>query len=305
VLSYNKDRECIMTEQPLTIGIFFFSGTGNTKAVAEMLATSFKEHGCTVDTVAIDEILKNNKNVEIEKYDIVGFGYPVHALNAPRIFFEFLRQLPEGNQKKTFVFKSSGDPYMNGGSTLLVRKALQKKGYNVVYERLFVMPANVLVRYKDQLIKQLYNTAIQRAHTMIYEILSGISKLQNNSYFSTWATAVFSSMESYGARFFGKHLRVSSSCTLCGICIDKCPTNNIVKQNGRVTFDSKCVLCMRCIYGCPTKAISPQYLKFFVIKNWYDLQKIVKDPSINDTYVTTTTRGYFRHYYPYFSKPEP
>ena len=291
-----------MNQQPRTIGIFYFSGTGNTKMIAKLLATEFNRYVSVVDVIAIDELLKTNKTAEVEKYDIIGFGYPVHAFNAPRIFFEFIEQLQDGKKKKTFIFKSAGDPFMQAGSTALVRKALQKKGYDVIYERLFVMPANVLVRYPDQLIKQLYNTALQRTKTMVKEILSETTKLQKNTFFSTFATTAFSSMENFGARFFGKNLYVSYSCNLCGICISNCPTNNITKQKGRIRFHSKCNLCMRCIYRCPVNAISPRFLRFLVIKPWYNLQKIVYDVTVKDLYITPKTKGFFKHFYRYLSE---
>jgi len=121
--------------QPVNIGIFYFSGNGNTKTITYLLSEELQKKGCHVDIFAIDGILRTKNNPSLQSYDIVGFGYPVHAFNAPRIFFEYLRTLPVGNQKKTFVFKTSGDPWMNGGSTALVRKELQKKGYEVCYER--------------------------------------------------------------------------------------------------------------------------------------------------------------------------
>lgn len=289
-----------MNQQPRTIGIFYFSGTGNTKMVAKLLATEFNRYISVVNVIAIDELLKTNKTAEVEKYDIIGFGYPVHAFNAPRIFFEFIEQLQDGKQKKTFIFKSAGDPFMQGGSTALVRKALQKKGYDVLYERLFVIPANVLVRYQDRLIKQLYNTAVQRVKTMVNEILSETTKIQKNTFFSNFLTAAFSSMEKYGARFFGKNLYVSESCNLCGICISNCPTNNITKQKGHIRFHSKCTLCMRCIYRCPVNAISARFLKFFLISPWYEIQTIVDNPAIKDAYISSKTKGFFRHFNRYF-----
>jgi len=291
-----------VTGHPRTIGIFYFSGTGNTKAVTDILATSFKEQGCAVDAIAIDEMLKTNINVEMGKYDIAGFGYPVHAFNAPRIFFEFLTLLPDGDQKKTFVFKSSGDPFMNGGSTVLVRKALHEKGYIVSSERLFVMPANVLVRYRDPLIKQLFNTAVRRGKTMVKEILLDVPRLQKNTLFSTYITAAFSALESFGARFFGKNLYVTDSCNLCGICISNCPTNNITKQKEHIRFHSKCTFCMRCIYSCPPNAISPRFLRFLVIKPWYNLQKIVSDQTVKDSCITDKIKGYFKHFNRYLSE---
>jgi ferredoxin len=288
--------------QPVSIGIFYFSGTGNTKTVTYLLSEELQNKGCHVDIFAIDEVLKTKNNPSLQSYDIVGFGYPVHAFNAPRIFFEYIKTLPAGNQKKTFVFRSAGDPFMNGGSTALVRKVLQRKGYEVCYERLFIMPSNVLIRYRDPLVKQLYVTAVRHVKTMEHDILTGIKRLQNNTIISTILTAGFSSMESIGARFFGKHLTINDSCNHCGICIRNCPTTNISENAGRILFDKQCVLCLRCIYECPEQAIIPRYLKFIVIHPWFDVKKIGTDPSIKETYITQKTKGYFRHFYSYISK---
>jgi ferredoxin/flavodoxin len=286
------------------VSIFYFSGTGNTKAIASLFAESLKKHGCHVERFAIEDILKNDIPLRMEQDDLVGFGYPVHAFNAPRIFFDFLKRIPPGNQKKSFVFKSFCDPFMNGGSTSIVRNALTKKGYDVFHETLFVMPANVLVRYRDELIKQLYMAAANKVDLYVHSILSGEKRLQNNSIFSRISTASFSTMESFGARFFGKHLMVSDTCNLCEICVNRCPTKNIHRNRNQITFGLNCTLCMRCIYGCPQKAIFPGFLKFLVLKNWYNLPKIMNNPLIKDTYISKKTKGYFRHFYPYLTQKE-
>jgi ferredoxin/flavodoxin len=286
----------------MRIGIFYFSGTGNTKTVTYLLSEQLKNKGCHVDIYAIDEVLKTKNNPSVQSYDIVGFGYPTHAFNAPRIFFEYINTLPAGDQKKTFVFKSAGDPFMNGGSTALVRNALQTKGYDVFYERLFVMPANVLIRYRNPIIKQLYRTAARHAQTMATDLLTGTKRLQNNTIISTALTAGFSGMESIGARFFGKHLTVTHSCNHCGICIRNCPTRNITEHEGRILFDSQCVLCLRCVYSCPVQAIVPRYLKFLIVRPWFDVEKIGTDPRVQETFITQRTKGFFRHFYKYLSK---
>jgi len=288
--------------EPVSIGIFYFSGTGNTKTVTYLLSEELQKKGCHVDIFAIDGILRTKNNPSLQSYDIVGFGYPVHAFNAPRIFFEYIRALPAGNQKKTFVFRSAGDPFMNGGSTALVRKILQRKGYDVFYERLFVMPSNVLIRYRDQLIKQLYMTAVRQVKTMATDTLNRTKRLQNNTIISTILTVGFSTMESIGARFFGKHLTITHMCNHCDICIRNCPTQNIFENAGRIQFDSHCVFCLRCIYGCPVQGIIPRYLKFLVIRPWFDVEKIGNDSVIKETYITQKTKGYFRHFYKYLSK---
>ncbi len=278
-----------------SVGIFYFSGTGNTEIVTTLLAEKLKRR-VHVEILKIEDILKGKTDFQVEKYDIIGIGYPVHALNAPRIVFDFIRRLPSGN-KRAFIFKTSGDPFMNGGPTLLLRDRLNEKGYTVFYERLVVMPANVLVQYHDRLVKQLYNAAVEKTERMCEDILSGKVDLQKNGQLSG-AAYLFSGLEWIGAPFFGKDLKVRDSCNLCNECVRKCPKNNISRKGDTITFGWKCMMCMRCIYNCPEGAIRPRLYGVFILRE-YNIKKIIADPDIRGDYLTGDTRGYFRRFYNY------
>lgn len=290
-----------MTNESCTVGIYYFSGTGNTEIVARLLGEEFKKKGCTVDITRIEDVLNNTVRQEMEKYALVGMGYPVHALNAPKIFFDFIEQLPF-MQKKVFTFRCSADPFMKGGTTTMVRKRLHKKGYTVFYERLFVMPSNVLVGYADELIKQLYNAAVNKTGTMCEEVLSGKEFLQENDLLSQIIVRMFSGMEQAGAPLFGKDLTVSDSCTLCNQCVKNCPTNNISRINDTITFGWNCILCMRCVYSCPENAISPRLFRFFVLREGFNVQEVINDPAIKGDFVTTETKGYFKRFCDYLKQ---
>lgn len=287
----------------MVIGIFYFSGTGNTEIVANLLENEFKNRGFEVEIIRIEDILKEKTQVDIEKYDMVGMGYPVHAFNAPRIFFDFIKKLPRAKNKKTFIFKTSGDPMLNAGATVMVRNRLKSKGYDVFYEKLMVMPSNVLVRYCDDLVKQLYLVAANRVKKLVNDVISGKINLQKNGIFLRTFTRVFSGGESLGARFFGKGLEVSEFCILCSKCINNCPTGNIsISEKNKIKFGWNCILCMRCIYNCPQRAISPRFLKFFVLKDWYDINRIINDPELKGNYVSEKTKGYFRSFKRYMNE---
>ena len=45
------------------------------------------------------------------------------------------------------------------------------------------------------------------------------------------------------------------ACTGCGLCVKRCPTNNISLQNGRPVWGGSCTHCMACICRCPAEAI--------------------------------------------------
>jgi ferredoxin/flavodoxin len=281
-----------------SVGIFFFSGTGNTAIVADLLAREFERQGCRISVTAIDYRLLRQDRCGIGDYDLFGIGHPVYAFNAPRIVYDFVRRLPACQGQRTFVFKDSGDPFWRGGATSPLRGRLKRKGYDVFYETLFVMPANVLYGYEDRLVKQLYNKAVARAPVAVGEVLSGQVRLQRNSIFlrglTWWATEA-----DWLARFFGKDLYATGACTLCGKCAQDCPAGNISIVNRRVRFGWNCLLCMRCIYRCPVGAIKPRLFRPFVLKGGYDIQRVVADPDVPGDFISKGTKGFFARFREY------
>ncbi len=49
---------------------------------------------------------------------------------------------------------------------------------------------------------------------------------------------------------------IPAKCKACGICAQRCPTNNISMHNNRPTFGNHCLACSRCIQACPNNAIA-------------------------------------------------
>jgi Pyruvate/2-oxoacid:ferredoxin oxidoreductase delta subunit len=44
-------------------------------------------------------------------------------------------------------------------------------------------------------------------------------------------------------------------CTGCGICIEFCPAEAIIKKDGKAFISIECVECGACIAECPEEAI--------------------------------------------------
>jgi flavodoxin/ferredoxin len=285
----------------MKIGIYVFSGTGNTLIAAELLAGSFRGAGADADVIKIENHTKNKSVPNLSKYDMIGIGYAVHAFDAPRPAYDFMRALPESPGKRLFLFKSAGDFFWNGGSSSKVRSTLAKKGFDVFHETLFVMPANVFMRYPDPVIKNLYTIAEKTAGKSAGEILSGARSLAKNGIFKRIFTRLFSDGESFGVKRLGRHMKVSSECNMCGVCWRDCPTGNITQGEARPIFDKTCCLCMRCIHHCPKYAITP-LLKFFRLKVPYNLKKIAADKTIPDDALKNVTKGFFRRFRRYFEK---
>ena len=283
------------------ICIFYFSGTGNTKIITNLLIDEFLKCDVNIDVVAIEDVLNHRVHMNLN-YDLFGFGHPVHAFSAPRIFFEFIKMLPSIKKKPSFYFKTAGDPLCNGGDTSRIRKQLLGKGYKVFHETLFVMPANVLYRYEDELVKQLYIKAQKKIKKIVKQILGGRKSLQLNNSFLRLFSYLFNKAESYGGSYFGKYLYVTDICNHCNLCLDNCPTRNIYSERGEIKFGNKCTFCLRCVYLCPVKSIKNKYMNFLILKEGYNINKVIQNSSLKGNFVTQKTRGYFKHFYKYLER---
>lgn len=81
-------------------------------------------------------------------------------------------------------------------------------------------------------------------------------------------------LEKFGAKVFGKRIKLSDICSGCGWCSNNCPAGNIIMKLNKPEFGSNCHLCLSCIYGCPNKALEPGFCKFVVIKEGYNLKEL-------------------------------
>ncbi len=284
-------RKDIVTSQCKVV-ILYFSGTGNTKIISELFNKEFSQKGCLVDCISLEKIIP--EKFDFDKYDLIGLGFPVHAWDAPEIFYDFINQIPPVDSKKVFLYKTAGDPFLNGGTTLKIRKILKKAGYNVFYETLFAMPANIFLRYDDRLIKQLYNAAVKMIPEEVSAILKFTKQIYSSNFIFDTLIYLVSRFESVGSKLFGKNLETLSSCTMCGKCISDCPVQNIQKSDGKITFSSNCILCMRCLKNCPVQAIVSRNMKWIVPKPWYEIEEIINDTTIPCDFLDQNCPFYFK-----------
>jgi len=81
---------------------------------------------------------------ELQRYDLVGFGSGIYSDKHHRSLFDLVEKLPRVNDKKAFIFSTSGAPAfaLDGGDLedyvekahLPLREKLQSKGYMIVDE---------------------------------------------------------------------------------------------------------------------------------------------------------------------------
>lgn len=277
--------------------LYVFSGTGNTLKVAS-LYKQYLDGEVTVYRVS----KKSPPPPSPEDYDLIGIGYPIHAFSAPEPILKFVKTLPPVQGKRTFVFKSSGEGlHLNDGSSQKLIGILEKKGYDVLFERHFVMPYNMIYRHKDEMAKQMwiYTKAMVKLSAM--EIESGVRKKVKQNVFKRAFTAVFRVIEQPFAHIHGPLFKVNKNkCIECGKCIRNCPQGNIKIIDGKFKFGKDCVLCMGCSFDCPVDAVKVGVFKYWKVNGSYRLSELEKDKSLYFPHVPDRAKGIYKLYKKYY-----
>lgn len=266
------------------VALFYFSGTGNTKVVVDLVQKAFSEQQVDTMIYNIEDTINNDLKYNLDKFDMIGIGHPIYGFGSPTIVDQFGKSLPTSDGLKTFFFKTAGDFLkINHNASGRLIKRLSKKGYDVFYDRIICMGSNFYTPYDDALVKQLYESAVSKVSHMVGELLSGTSRQYDTGFFMRLMTNMMNDCEDkFFARLFGKSLKVTDDCIHCNKCIKNCPSNNIYLKDGKIKFRFNCYLCMRCIYACPTKAIKSSGSNFVILKDGYDINKIIASEDTNE-----------------------
>lgn len=261
----------------MKILLYIFSGTGNTLKIAQAYRANFLPHETTIYEISSN--LSNCPNPN--DFDLVGFGYPIHGFNTPYIFDKFVRKLPKTNKKKCFIFKTSGEPLAanNSSSQRIIRK-LEKKNYEIMSERHFVMPYNIIIKHSKTMAKAMWIYAQKLVQIHASEVLEGKKERVRKIFFKRIHTFVFRIEWGY-AKIQGPTFRVNKKkCIKCDLCMNTCPTKNISFKKGKYKFKNNCTLCMRCSFNCPKSAISIGLLNLWKVNGDYRLRQLENDDTV-------------------------
>lgn len=240
----------------MKIGIFYFSGTGNTKKVLDKFVEEFEKRDCLVELINIDDYYGKEENFDLSQYAKIGFAYPIHAFNAPHNVLAFAKKLPKLSEKKDlFIIKTSGEPLrLNNVSSLKLKSILRHKNLFLKNEYHYCMPYNIIFRHSDSMAHKMWESVKKVVPIDCQEIVDGKSAKLGYVPFGHFLAWVFR-IEHWGGRFNGKRYKVNEKCVQCTMCAKRCPTKNITIENGEFKFGRNCVMCMRCSFFCPKDAI--------------------------------------------------
>jgi flavodoxin/ferredoxin len=255
------------------VRVAYFSGTGNTKKVAGCIGEAFNSKGIVVEMI---EMIMAEDHRDMNE-DMLVVLFPVHAFNAPEPVYEWIGKLEQVDHIRAVVLSVSGGGEVtpNTACRMSCIRRLQKKGYEVVYEKMIVMPSNIFVKTGDELALRLLEILPFKVEGIVKEVLSGITHRTKPDMINRFVSTI-GEFEKSGTGYFGKRIRAGKDCGGCGWCEINCPRKNITIKNNKPVFGGKCILCLKCIYGCPRKALKPGICKFVVFKDGYNLCEMEK-----------------------------
>ena len=289
------------------IGVFYFSGTGNTEIVARLLTKAYRRRQIEVACIRMEAVVNQQTPLALDDFDLIGVGHPVLGFGASGLAERFVKMLPAGSGKPAFVFKTASSPhYVNHGASDVIIRSMAKKGYQVFHNSIIAMPCNFFVKYDDRLNKQLYQAAVKKVEVIAAQTAAGqANKLKFNPLLRGFLRLVYYGEEHFGARFFAQGLHATAACNHCKKCVRDCPTRNISESDGQIFFGADCIWCMRCVYACPNQAIQAKNLAGCVLHPYtggFNIEAILNDPQIDENFVTEKSKGYYKHLINYFGE---
>lgn len=284
----------------MKILLIYYTGTFNTRYLANKIASRFIRQGDAVNLIEID---CNTVPADTSGYDLIGFSYPIYGFNSPAPFNRYVKKLNFRKGQKYFIFKNSGETYAvnNASSRILIKRMNKFKAY-LAGEYHFVMPYNIHFPYERDFIRQIFKENEKLTDIMMYNLRNGIvEEIKSNFIYNFLAFLV--SIQKIGGNVNSFLYRVDKKkCIGCGKCVKSCPRQNIYVKNGLVKFHHRCDMCMRCSFFCPADAVKIGFLNGWKVNGDYGLESIENDRSPFTPYITGNSRGFYRCFIKHFKE---
>lgn len=231
--------------------ILYFSATGNTKLVAELLGDKLQD-----TLVSLNQVLKEGTPWRFHSDKPFVLVAPIYAWRLPAVIEKLLGEASFSGDKRLYVVATMGQSCGAAGD--YCRAIAQARGLMFQGLRGIVMPDNFVVGFPA--------VSREEAVEVIRQALPEVDKVGEavaaGRPLSMEKAGLLGRLESgvahWGFQRFMANSRsftVDPRCTACGKCVRICPVNNIRLEKGTISFGQNCMFCLGCINQCPTHAI--------------------------------------------------
>ncbi len=233
--------------------IFYFSGTGNSQAIANEIGKTQNEK-----VIAISQAIKAERfTYSLKSNEKVIFVFPIYAWSPPQLVVDFIKKLSFNNGTPTYIsiIVTCGENI--GETETVVEEILREKNWSLQSFYTVVMPNNYLI-FGTVDSKEEVKIRLQTANKKLIEINEDLSQLKEvrqtiKGHFPKVMTFVGGKLfNSYGRNI--KPFYANDHCISCKVCEKVCPTGCITVE-GKPRWDGECTQCLACLHYCPKSAI--------------------------------------------------
>ncbi len=240
--------------------IFYFSGTGNTRWIAGQIAQAIGE-----ELLYIPDLIREGRyefTIKEGKRERMGFCFPTHGWQPPRIVREFVRMLrPKGEQPFCWALTTCGDS--TGETMTILNKELSTIGMQADTVFSVIMPESyVCLPFMKTDPEERETEKIENAKRQLHQIIStikdcrcGVEKLEKGATPRLYSYVI--------GGYFNKRMITDKKftvdedvCIQCGKCAKVCPVDNIQGTPPVWQHIGKCTCCLACYHYCPVHAIN-------------------------------------------------
>jgi ferredoxin len=234
----------------------YFSGTGNSKYVAELFASEMGSACHSIEeTVDFSGL--------IQSANIVAFVYPIYVSRVPRIMREFVVGHCADLYGKRLVILCTQMEFSGDGARCFT-DLLPRGSYTVEYAEHIMMPNNInninniwlFRRTSEKRMQRLVNETRRKTAQICADVKAGVVKKRGFNPFSRILGLMQGMFMPLMERFMNDAVNISGDCTGCGLCVRNCPMHNLRLADGKAVAGGNCTECYRCSNLCPERAIN-------------------------------------------------
>lgn len=239
--------------------IFYFSGTGNTRWAAQQLATATNDK-----LLFIPDELNTACEYTLADDERIGFCFPVHGWQPPRIVREFIGKMTITNAANHFTYALCTCGDSTGLAVTMLANQLAERAITLNSCQSLVMPESYVClpfMYTDKPERE--HQKITQAQTDLDKFIKAVVERQTGYTQLKLGLTPWTFSHVIGA-YFNRFMITDSkftvdtdTCIHCGRCAKECPVDDITFNNIPTwNHNNSCTCCLSCYHHCPVHAIN-------------------------------------------------